>query len=106
MPAPCLSRPRSPAGAGVVYLGSTIHAGGHNRSDHLRTGIHMSYVVGWLRPEEHTVLATPPDVARRLPRRAQELVGYAIHDATSIGGGYLGAVDLRDPVEMLSSGDL
>jgi ectoine hydroxylase-related dioxygenase (phytanoyl-CoA dioxygenase family) len=95
-----------PAGAAVIYLGSTIHAGGHNRSDQLRKAIHLSYVVGWLRQEENTVLATPPDVARRLPRRAQELVGYAMHDGTAFGAGYLGCVDLRDPVEMLAAGDL
>ena len=95
-----------PAGAGVVYLGSTIHAGGTNRSDRTRLGVHQSYVVGWLRPEENTVLAVPPDVARTLPRRAQELLGYAMHDAAAVGGGYLGCVDLRDPVEMLAAGDL
>lgn len=95
-----------PAGGAVVYLGSTIHAGGTNRTDRPRTGIHLSYVVGWLRTEENNCLATPPAVARTLPRRAQELVGYGMHDAAAMGGGYLGALDLRDPVEMLARGDL
>lgn len=95
-----------PAGAAVVYLGSTIHAGGTNSSGRGRPGVHLSYVAGWLRPEENNTLATPPDVARHLPRRAQELVGYAMHDAASVGGGYLGCVDLRDPTEMLAAGDL
>jgi ectoine hydroxylase-related dioxygenase (phytanoyl-CoA dioxygenase family) len=96
-----------PAGSAVVYLGSTIHAGGRNSSaDRWRRGMHMSFVVGWLRTEENNYLATPPDVARRLPRRSQELLGYAAHDAIAAGGGYLGAVDLLDPVDLLAEGKL
>lgn len=94
------------AGSAVIYLGSTIHAGGTNRTNLGRPGIHLSYVVGWLRPEENNTLAVPPAVARTLPRRAQELVGYAMHDATSVGGGYLGCVDLRNPADLLTAGML
>jgi hypothetical protein len=43
---------------------------------------------------------------RELPRRAQELLGWAAHDALSAGGGYLGTVDLRDPVDLLAEGRL
>jgi ectoine hydroxylase-related dioxygenase (phytanoyl-CoA dioxygenase family) len=68
--------------------------------------MHMSFVVGWLRTEENNTLSTPPDVARRLPRRTQELLGYAAHDAIAVGGGYLGAVDLLDPIELLGQGKL
>jgi ectoine hydroxylase-related dioxygenase (phytanoyl-CoA dioxygenase family) len=96
-----------PAGSAVVYLGSTIHAGGRNAtSDRWRRGMHMSFVVGWLRTEENNYLATPLEVARRLPRRSQELLGYAAHDAIAVGGGYLGAVDLLDPVELIAEGKL
>jgi ectoine hydroxylase-related dioxygenase (phytanoyl-CoA dioxygenase family) len=96
-----------PAGASVLYLGSTIHGGGANATpDVWRRGVHLSYVLGWLRTEENHYLGTPPEVARRLPRKAQELLGYAIHDALASGGGYLGAVDLRDPLEMLEDGTL
>lgn len=96
-----------PAGSAVVYLGSTIHAGGANTTaDGWRRGMHMSFVVGWLRTEENNYLATPPDVARRLPRRSQELLGYAAHDAIASGGGYLGAVDLLDPIDLMAQGKL
>jgi ectoine hydroxylase-related dioxygenase (phytanoyl-CoA dioxygenase family) len=96
-----------PAGSAVVYLGSTIHAGGRNTTaDRWRRGMHMSFVVGWLRTEENNYLSAPPDVARRLPRRSQELLGYATHDAIAVGGGYLGAVDLLDPVELMAEGKL
>ena len=92
-----------PAGSAVLYLGSTVHAGGRNSSaDRWRRGMHMSFVVGWLRTEDNNYLSTPPDVARTLPRRSQELLGYAAHDAIAAGGGYLGTVDLLDPIELLA----
>jgi ectoine hydroxylase-related dioxygenase (phytanoyl-CoA dioxygenase family) len=96
-----------PAGSAVVYLGSTIHAGGRNSTaDRWRRGMHMSFVVGWLRTEDNNYLSTPPAVARTLPRRSQELLGYAAHDAIAVGGGYLGTVDLLDPMELLEQGKL
>jgi ectoine hydroxylase-related dioxygenase (phytanoyl-CoA dioxygenase family) len=96
-----------PAGSAVVYLGSTIHAGGRNATaDRWRRGMHMSFVVGWLRTEDNNYLSTPPQVARSLPRRSQELLGYAAHDAIAAGGGYLGTVDLLDPVDLLAQGKL
>jgi ectoine hydroxylase-related dioxygenase (phytanoyl-CoA dioxygenase family) len=96
-----------PAGSAIVYLGSTIHQGGANTTaDQWRRGMHLSYVLGWLRTEENHYLTTPPDVARTLPRPAQELLGYAAHDALASAGGYLGAVELRDPVDLMAEGRL
>ena len=92
-----------PPGAAVIYLGSTIHgAGANTTADRRRRGMHLSYVVGWLRTEENQYLSVPVEVVRELPRRAQELLGWAAHDAIAAGGGYLGTVDLRDPVELLA----
>jgi ectoine hydroxylase-related dioxygenase (phytanoyl-CoA dioxygenase family) len=91
----------------VVYLGSTIHGAGANSTRaEWRPGLHISYVLGWLRTEENNYLAVPPDVARTLPRAAQEVLGYAVHDAIASAGGYLGMVGLRDPVELLREGKL
>ena len=95
-----------PAGSAVVYTGGTIHAGGANRTDVPRRGAHMSYCLGWLRTEENNYLSTPPAVAATLPRRAQELLGYAVHDSIPRGGGYLGMVRMRDPMELLAEGAL
>jgi ectoine hydroxylase-related dioxygenase (phytanoyl-CoA dioxygenase family) len=96
-----------PAGSAVVYLGSTIHAGGANTtSDEWRRGMHVSFAVGWLRTEDNNYLSTPLDVARSLPRRSQELLGYAAHDAIAAGGGYLGTVDLLDPIDLIADGKL
>jgi ectoine hydroxylase-related dioxygenase (phytanoyl-CoA dioxygenase family) len=96
-----------PAGSAVAYLGSTIHGGGPNTSSATRRrGMHMSFNLGWLRTEENNYLSVPPDVARSLPEKAQALLGYAAHDALAAGGGYLGVVDTRDPLELLKTGEL
>jgi ectoine hydroxylase-related dioxygenase (phytanoyl-CoA dioxygenase family) len=93
-----------PAGAAAIYLGSTLHGGGANTSaDRRRRGMHLSYVLGWLRTEENQFLSVPADVVKTLPRRAQELLGWVAHDAIAAGGGYLGTVDLRDPIERFES---
>ena len=90
-----------PAGSAVVYLGSTLHGGGGNVTNAPRRGVHLSYTLGWLRTEENNYLAVPPEIARTLPRDCQAMLGYAVHDAIDTGGGYLGMLDLRDPLELL-----
>jgi ectoine hydroxylase-related dioxygenase (phytanoyl-CoA dioxygenase family) len=96
-----------PAGSAVLYLGSTIHGGGANTtSGEWRRGMHLSYVLGWLRTEENHYLATPLEIVRELPRRSQELLGYAAHDALASAGGYLGTVDLQSPVDLLAANRL
>ncbi len=96
-----------PAGSAVIYLGSTVHgAGANSTASDWRPGLHISYTLGWLRTEENNYLAVPPEIARTLPRKAQEILGYAVHDAIASGGGYLGMVGLRDPVELMEEGKL
>ena len=96
-----------PAGSAVIYLGSTIHGAGTNATaGEWRLGLHTSYVLGWLRTEENNYLAVPPQVAATLPRAAQEVLGSAVHDAIASAGGYLGMLDLRDPVELMQEGKL
>lgn len=95
------------AGSAVLYLGSTIHGGGPNTTqDQRRRGMHLSFNVGWLRTEENNYLVSPPDVVRDLPERAQELLGYRMHDAISIAGGSLGLYHANDPLEMMKEGKL
>ena len=96
-----------PAGGAVLYLGSTIHfAGTNSTANEWRRGVHVSYTLGWLRTEENNVLGVPPRIARQLSPEAQALLGYAIHDAIADGGGYLGMVHMRDPMELLAAGEL
>ncbi len=95
------------AGSAVLYLGSTIHGAGTNSTaTEWRLGLHVSYVLGWLRTEENNYLAVPPAIAATLPRAAQEVLGYAVHDAIRSAGGYLGMLGLRDPVELMQEGKL
>jgi ectoine hydroxylase-related dioxygenase (phytanoyl-CoA dioxygenase family) len=95
------------AGSAIVYLGSTLHGGGGNTTaDVRRRGMHVSFCLGWLRTEENQYLAAPIDVVRTLPRESQALLGYAAHDALAAGGGYLGTVEVQDPVELMAIGKL
>lgn len=66
----------APAGSAIVFLGSTLHSGGANRSTRPRRGLIFSYCRDWLMPDENPWLAYPPEVARRFSRELAELVGY------------------------------
>ena len=85
----------APAGSIIMWLGGVLHAGGANRTDVPRRGVVTSYRLGWLAPAEKLLLSTPVDVARRLPRRLQELIGYQLHRPN------LGWIEGRDPIEWL-----
>ncbi|MFM8601821.1 MAG: phytanoyl-CoA dioxygenase family protein [Actinomycetota bacterium] len=86
-----------PKGSVVLYTGRTIPGGGENRSDAVRTGLNIDYVLGWLRQEENQYLSVPPDVARTLPVELQRIVGYAM------GSYALGYVDdVRSPADYLA----
>ncbi len=89
-----------PAGSAVFYTGWTLHGAGNNRTtDQWRRGLHVSFCQGWLRTEENNTLATPPDIARNLPLRAQQLLGYDVHTA-------LGMLELRSPIKQMQDGNL
>jgi len=57
-----------PAGSAVIYLGSTIHAGGANVTDIPRRGAHLSFTLGWLRTEENNYLPSTRQPSRAKPR--------------------------------------
>ena len=65
-------------GDALLYLGSVVHGGGANvTTDRWRKAIYVGYLLGWLTPEESVPLSVPPEVARTLPRRARELLGWS-----------------------------
>jgi ectoine hydroxylase-related dioxygenase (phytanoyl-CoA dioxygenase family) len=67
-----------PAGSAVLYLGKTVHAAGANvTADEWRRGLHMSFCLGWLTPEEASPLGVPWEIARIYPPRVQRMLGYA-----------------------------
>jgi ectoine hydroxylase-related dioxygenase (phytanoyl-CoA dioxygenase family) len=84
-----------PAGSLCLFLGSTIHNGGPNRSDRPRRGLVMSYCLGWLKPCENPWLSYPPEVASGFDPELARLVGYR-QDCPSLNN-----VDGRCPSELL-----
>ena len=66
------------AGSVLLYSGSVIHGGGENLSDSDRTGVNITYCLGWLRTEENQYLSCPPHVAKELDPELQELLGYTM----------------------------
>ena len=85
-------------GSVLIYFGSLLHAGGANRTDTSRTGIVISYCLGWLRQAENQYLAVPVEIARDLPEELQRLLGYFVHEPN------LGCVEGQDPIRMLKEG--
>jgi hypothetical protein len=66
-------------GSALLFLGSTLHAGGANRTPLPRRGMIVSYCLGWLKPYELQWLSYPPEIARRFAPDLAALVGYQIH---------------------------
>jgi ectoine hydroxylase-related dioxygenase (phytanoyl-CoA dioxygenase family) len=54
-----------------------------------------AYCWGWIRQQENLQLGIPMDIARRFPRRLQELCGYSVYK------GQFGHIDNHDPIELL-----
>ena len=82
-------------GSVLLYTSGLLHGGGENRTREPRTGIAIQYSLGWLRQEENLHLAIPPERAKQLPERLQDLVGY------DFGAPYLGFVNGDDPGRLL-----
>lgn len=93
-------------GSAVIYLGSTLHAAGPNSTDKSRRGMHASFVLGWLRTEENMNLGIPKERLKSMPREAQELLAFGIHDGIGRGEGFLGAVDNLSPIDLIAAGRL
>jgi len=66
-------------GSALLFLGSTLHGAGGNRSSEVRRGAIVSYCLGWLKPYENQWLAYPPQIARTFPPELAALAGYRQH---------------------------
>ena len=53
----------------------------------------------WLRPQETQLLCVPPEIARTLPKRLRELLGYNVYPP------FVGYVDGRHPERVLGIAD-
>ena len=86
-----------PAGSGMIYLGKTLHSAGANKTENeARFGMHLSYVLGWLTPEEAGCLGVTEDRAKTFTKQQQQLLGYRCYDASDLNGGRLWTVDYED----------
>ena len=65
-----------PKGSVAFWLGSGYHGFGINSIEAPRTGFIFSYALDHLAQEENQFLAVPTDIARTLPLRARQLLGY------------------------------
>lgn len=74
------------AGDGLLSTAKLLHGGGANRSDRQRRIVAMAYNVGWLTPEEAYPFLVPVEVARSLPARAQQLLGFRSFPNPTRGG--------------------
>ena len=73
------------AGSVLIWSSEIYHAGGANTSEASRLGVTVQYCQPWLRQLESFLLAVPPDKARHLPERIQELLGYSIFEPGLMG---------------------
>lgn len=87
-----------PAGAGMIYTGKVVHGAGANTTDQWRYGMHVSFVVGWLRPEEASPLMVDRERAAQLSPRARDLLGWSSYH--SDGGGRTWLVDFEDAKQL------
>lgn len=83
------------AGSVVVFLGTTLHRGGANRSAGRRLAITPQYCAPWARPQETFMLSVRTEMAMTYPERVRELLGYSIHPP------FMGHVDGRHPAKRL-----
>jgi ectoine hydroxylase-related dioxygenase (phytanoyl-CoA dioxygenase family) len=68
-----------PKGSLLLYLGTTWHGGGANRSNRPRAGLINTYALGWLRQEENMYLQVSREVANKHSELIRRLLGYQKH---------------------------
>ena len=86
-----------PAGSGMIYTGRVLHSGGANTTDEeFRYGLHLSYVLGWLTPEEAGPLGVDWNEVRHLSPRAQRLLGWRCSGSDDRYAARLWTVDYED----------
>ena len=67
-----------------VISASLLQNGGANTSSSTRSGVFVSYSLGWVRQEHNHYLTIPREVADSNPDQIRRLIGYQSH------GPYLG----------------
>ena len=68
-----------PSGSMLLFLGTTWHGGGANRSDRPRMCVTAQYCAPYCRPQENFSLSVSRERAARSSGHLQRLLGYSIH---------------------------
>jgi len=87
-----------PAGGCVVFAGTLLHRGGRNQSAAPRCAFSNQYCQPWGRQQENFILGVPVEVARQMPERLRELLGYSIHPP------FMGQLTASHPAKALAEG--
>lgn len=87
-----------PAGACVVFSGTLVHRGGANRSAAPRLAFSNQYCQPWARQQENFLQGVPLEVARQMPQRLQEMLGYSIYPP------FMGQLTASHPAKALEPG--
>ena len=86
-------------GDALVYSGYVFHGGGANRTeDRWRRAMHLSFVAGWLTPEEASPLDYGPGELDARSPRVQRMLGHRSYDPRPHPGGGLWLRHVR-PIE-------
>jgi ectoine hydroxylase-related dioxygenase (phytanoyl-CoA dioxygenase family) len=86
------------AGACVVFSGTFVHRGGANRSSAPRLAFSNQYCQPWARQQENFLQGVPLEVARQMPPRLQEMLGYSIYPP------FMGQLTASHPAKALEEG--
>ena len=87
-----------PAGACIVFSGTLVHRGGANRSQAPRLAFSNQYCQPWARQQENFLQGVPAGVARQMPERLQQMLGYSIYPP------FMGQLTASHPAKVLEPG--
>jgi len=77
-------------GDALIYTGKVVHGGGANlTADRWRKAMHLSFIVGWLTPEESSPIDYTDEELARYSQRVQRVLGHRSYDPRPHFGGGL-----------------
>lgn len=84
-------------GSALWISGKVVHGGGANLStDRVRRGVAFAFNANWLLPEEASPLLIPLEIARSLPPRIQQILGFRSQHNVATNSGTLWTSDYRE----------
>jgi ectoine hydroxylase-related dioxygenase (phytanoyl-CoA dioxygenase family) len=77
-------------GDALIYTGKVVHGGGANRTaNRWRKAMHLSFIVGWLTPEESSPIDYSDEELASYSPRVQRVLGHRSYDPRPHFGGGL-----------------